>query len=1007
MIRLIIIIFFIILKGNNIYSQSNNLLFDHYTDQDGFISGQALNIHKDSRGFVWIGTENGLARFDGHHFKYFKHDEKDSTSIPSNYVNLTSLDKHDRLWIATTNLQGFLDTRTNKFNYINFESDLPNKVSRLKYDFEKDVTFVITMNGIFSFSGAKAVIKKMYFEGIEHLLFEDLCIIDDRYYLMGRYGLFIFDQNGKKINEFRRPGASLLIEDDDDFMSSYYDIKSNTLHIGCWTHGLFTFDVSTQKMKHHLYNNNKQIQNGIINIHKFEKLGFENKLFLATVHGVYIYDIFSHRFDELSDFAMADKLKIEGQCIAFCESKNEGLWIGTLGGLFKLDINKQIFEIEPIPIIKDWSLASFIVDQYTSKDSIIWLKYDYATIFKYDIINNKLLPLPKKLIPHNTVENGLNHIYIDDKHRLWVTSEKKGVLVYHLDRDTLSFPPLPKVKNKSINLLNVIQDKSNKIYFSCVDGLYYYDELHNIVQEETKLMDYLRKNNLSSYIRDFCFDNQNRLWAIGLDLKTREPYVIVAEKNFKSISYYHHKLHEDLISFSSFDGIINAANGRTMLYSTNGFGILKFENNFLEVKKIMQYANKPVLSCRGAVTDGKNSILIASDNALMKYTNNILTFLNKRNSAWDGNTYPYLYFSDRSKTLYASQKKHFLVSKIDTLLKLDQDTVMLTDINVSNFPQLHPDDFSNIYLYPNQNTIKFTFSNMNFTNSENSYYEYRMNDDTSWTGLKGSELLFNKIGYGNYNLEVRSYNSFGNLSSKNYKVKFTIKPPYNKTWWFQGGVIGLISFLIFSFFKYRENQIKKLAKIRHNIARDLHDDLGSNLSNIKILSEIEAAKNSDANNETYNHIAEKSRAMMSSISDIVWSINPSNDTLEELVQKIQVFAIDTLEKINIDLHFNVPAKIPNLHLPLDYRRHIYLIAKEAINNVAKYSTAKNMNFTVEINGKNLSMTFKDDGLGFDENKIKFGNGLKNMRGRASEMKGNLDIVSNIKGTSIYLTLNIP
>lgn len=146
---------------------------------------------------------------------------------------------------------------------------------------------------------------------------------------------------------------------------------------------------------------------------------------------------------------------------------------------------------------------------------------------------------------------------------------------------------------------------------------------------------------------------------------------------------------------------------------------------------------------------------------------------------------------------------------------------------------------------------------------------------------------------------------------------------------------------------------------------------------------------------------------MGSISDIVWSINPGKDTLEELVHKIQIFAIDSLESIDINLHFEVPDPIPSMPIPLEYRRHLYLIFKEGINNIAKYSGAQNVRFSILVNGNNLVMALRDDGKGFDMDLKSNGNGIANIRSRADEMKARLRMHSSSVGTVVEITVNIP
>ena len=153
--------------------------------------------------------------------------------------------------------------------------------------------------------------------------------------------------------------------------------------------------------------------------------------------------------------------------------------------------------------------------------------------------------------------------------------------------------------------------------------------------------------------------------------------------------------------------------------------------------------------------------------------------------------------------------------------------------------------------------------------------------------------------------------------------------------------------IIAAIFNVRDRQRKRLEDLRNSIARDLHDEMGSTLSQINMMSELLAIKSKDQNYATIN---QKIKEVMSTMSEIVWSINPKKDSLRETISKIQEFAIEILESKGIDLHFTISPGLEEKLSP-DQRRHIYLIFKEAINNAAKYSEAKKAWFTVDNDHK--------------------------------------------------------
>ncbi len=196
----------------------------------------------------------------------------------------------------------------------------------------------------------------------------------------------------------------------------------------------------------------------------------------------------------------------------------------------------------------------------------------------------------------------------------------------------------------------------------------------------------------------------------------------------------------------------------------------------------------------------------------------------------------------------------------------------------------------------------------------------------------------------------------------------------------------------------------EMEQMRNSIARDLHDDIGSTLSSINILSKV-ALHEKNKNIENYLQlIGDQSSRIMENMGDMVWSINPKNDSLDQVIIRMREFANEILEPLNIDYHFSENIKTV-VGLDADKRKGLFLIYKESVNNAAKYSEGKRIEISIHQTDSTLQLSVKDDGKGFDEQTIKAGNGLHNLRERAKEMNAVITIDSTIgKGTEVTLTL---
>jgi signal transduction histidine kinase len=200
----------------------------------------------------------------------------------------------------------------------------------------------------------------------------------------------------------------------------------------------------------------------------------------------------------------------------------------------------------------------------------------------------------------------------------------------------------------------------------------------------------------------------------------------------------------------------------------------------------------------------------------------------------------------------------------------------------------------------------------------------------------------------------------------------------------------------------------RMQHIRNKIAQDLHDDIGSTLSSISILSDLALRENSSAQTVgTINEIRDSSMMLMERMDDIVWSISPRNDSLENLLIRVRHFATTLFEAKGIDYSIEIQKNINEVSLPMDYRQHIYLILKEAINNLVKYADATQATLEVRFDPRQLTLSIRDNGLGFDSTAPSTGNGITGMHRRAQLMNARLAIHSEPgQGTSIRLQVAV-
>jgi ligand-binding sensor domain-containing protein/two-component sensor histidine kinase len=317
-------------------------------------------------------------------------------------------------------------------------------------------------------------------------------------------------------------------------------------------------------------------------------------------------------------------------------------------------------------------------------------------------------------------------------------------------------------------------------------------------------------------------------------------------------------------------------------------------------------------------------------------------------------------------------------------------------------------DAGEIELPYDQHFISFEFAGISLKNPEKLSYHYMLTgQDNGWSPLTSHNDVAFDLKPGYYTFKVAAMNEDGVWSRRPAVFHFTIKPPFWLSWWFILLMTALMVFVAYTAYRYKLSKALALELLRNKISTDLHDDIGSTLSSISILSEVAAREKEQKSKSILGEINERSHLLMEKMDDIVWSISTQNDTVGNLFSRIQQFASTILEARDIDYEFRVPDRLKEMKLDMQRRQHIYLVLKEAINNLIKYSGCTTVCILAEYTGGLLKIEVADDGKGFDTNQLSSGNGLMNMQKRAEAMCGKLCIASSPgKGTRVSLAVQI-
>src|SRR5215831_7056276 len=334
----------------------------------------------------------------------------------------------------------------------------------------------------------------------------------------------------------------------------------------------------------------------------------------------------------------------------------------------------------------------------------------------------------------------------------------------------------------------------------------------------------------------------------------------------------------------------------------------------------------------------------------------------------------------------------------------------------SPLSQLGETEVGPLKLAAGQNQISIEFVAPEFDPGEVLRYQHRLEGaDRDWSSPSEQRVInYERLAPGTYRFLVRAVTAEGILSPRPAVVAFTISPPVWRQWWFVTLAVGLAGFLVFAAHRYRVARLLELERVRTRIASDLHDDIGSSLSRMAILSEVAKQRMAGTDNQPISiltDIAESARGAADSMSDIVWAIDPRRDDLSSVVFRVRQFASDLLGSKGISWHLQVPAEFDRVKLNPEQRRHIFLIFKEAIINSVRHAACSSVKLELRIFDNQIVGEIRDDGHGFviappDQcpGNGTGGHGLENLRARAGLLGGHLSFASSSAGTSIRLVV---
>ena len=1018
---------------------AQTIKFEHLTIDDGLSQGSVEHIVQDEHGFVWFCTRDGLNRYDGRGFKVFKHERDDASSISNNFVRQMVAGRDGEYWIATKyGLNRFYaDTETFE-TFLHDPADTSslssNNVMRVLLDHTGTLWVGTWGGGLNSIDSEDTAFRRYAVElndaqfargniinsicetrdgtlwvaaitglyssppdrgsFILHELADDyypgerenivVCIYEgeDGTVWLGTYsGLIRYDLGSGIKQRFpldpsdpKNTAANQI-----RFITPAPDNSADTLWMCTATQGLVVFDIKSGGMTRHQHD----ASNPLSIAHNSLWSSYQDNsgtVWIGTAgRGVNKITPMSARFEHINQETVNDEGLNSNSIWSFCEDGAGNLWLGTSRGLSlyesKNDAWRSVTHVAgDVTSIGDGPVYSMLAD----RTGAIWFATGSSGLSR--------LPGPDENGSYTTLE--FEHFHSDASDSTSISADR---------------------------LFSLFEDRDGRIWVGTVD------EGVDVHTPGTVGFEHYRpdKNNANSIsdngVECIYQDDSGDYWfgTLAGGLNRLDP---------KTGTFRHYKHDaEDPASLSSNHVTSTVEDAHSNLWVATADGLNRIGPGRDEIEHFFESDGLPNSYVYGLVRDDIGGLWMSTNLGLARFdleTESFRSFTTRDGLQSNEFNAGAFYRSSQGEIFVGGHNgfNRFFPGTIHDNPNIPP--VVLTSFQVLGEPApLARAIFATdaIELSHRDYFFSFEFASLDYWAPERNQYQHMMEGlDTDWINDGHRNFVtYTHLDPGQYVLRVRASNSDGVWNSAGVSIPIRITPPFWKRLWFLGLVALMVALVIYGLHRYRVRRLLEIERLRTRISADLHDEIATNLSSIAMFSgmiEEEGASDDRSHaSQLQTRIRELAEESVGSIRDIIWAINPTTETLHDLLLRLRDRLVVACRSRDIVLQFDHPGVevLPSRNLAPEKRQHLWLLLKEAVNNAVKHSKGSQLALRAEYAEGILTATISDNGVGFDASQPSDGSGLTTMRMRARHLGGRVAIESAVgDGTRIKVTVPI-
>jgi ligand-binding sensor domain-containing protein len=985
-------------------------IFTHIGTRQGLASDEVMSVQQDQKGFIWIATLNGLQRFDGNRFVTFQHSDSDPRSIPSNKVYRIIADKKDRLWIQCgQNDVGYMDVLNFSYHPVPVR-DIDSLLSKraeagLFLDNNGTVLLEFMRNAVLAYDEQANEFSAKNVPFTFPPKWKPISIMHDRwqnqYWLACDSGLARFNPKTKQLS-YRDHNI-----DNDPVVNAYQDLRwvalpyldnAGRFWIQSWTPGgpgpyLHSYDIANNVKKEWTLNKVTPMYHEVHSIteHINGTIWISGlNLFASLVKGT---DKFEQvKSDQPGEFTIRYDV-VRG----LYQDRENSLWVSTNKGLYRFNPVARLFNIilnrrqnDPGPYPQD------VTDiMQTNNGEILVTTWGEGTFF-YDKDFN---PVRSALsLQAQKMGEGLMWACLQRSNGdIWRCSQSGFVFITPAGTNKTIKVDVPVVKTATIR--QIAEDKKGNIWLGSHQGhLVKWDPSKNTFELVQKL----------STIYRLYIDKLGWLWVCtgGNGVMKIDPY------NGKTVASYTNAapVGKKLMGLGAVD--ITQYNDSTFLIASDALNILNIKTG-----RIIYFTSDqglPSNSVNNVIRDRRGYIWVTVENRLcrIQLERSVFSLFNEQDGLPASSYNPASSYMFPDGRIAIGRAHDFVVFDPE---KITPDYIPTPDVEITGFAMMNkwlPMDslrqLPEIELKYNQNSVTIEFSTLTYINQFG--IRYMMEGlDKQWIDFGGNrQAIYNYLPPGDYTFKVKAENGDGG-PPRIASMKISVRNPFWRTWWFY----SILALLAAAFFYWddRERMRRKaqLQKMRSDIAGNLHEEINLALNNINVLSEIARIKADKEPEQSKLYITEihhKSHNMIIAMDDMLWSIDPANDSMRKMTDRFKEFADALRNRHNSEINLQTDEKVISLRPDMKIRHEIMIIYKFALRMFVEELKSPQTSIQLDYLRSQLQMNIFSKHVRLGDNNNQVIRIIEEMKQRADSIDALLEIHSDEKGTAVILAVKV-